>query len=216
MKNIIQKVLLLGAGGQIARHVIDQLADKPTIVQTLFARQPVKIRKPHPANSRIIMGDVLNHAALEQAMVGQDVVYANLTGEDLDLQAKAVIAAMKAAGVKRLIFVLSLGIYDEVPGKFGEWNNAIIGEPLRPFRRAADAIEASGLDYTILRPAWLTDEDTIDYELTTRNELFKGTVVSRKSVAALIADMIDKPEKHICENIGVNQPGTDGDKPYFM
>lgn len=216
MKNIIQKVLVLGASGQIARHVIDQLADKPGVTQTLFARHPVKIHTPHPLNSRIIMGDVLNHTALEQAMVGQDVVYANLTGEDLDLQAKAVIAAMKAAGVRRLIFVLSLGIYDEVPGKFGERNNAIIGEPLRPFRSAADAIEASGLDYTILRPAWLTDEDTIDYELTTRNEPFKGTVVSRKSVAALIADMIDKPEKHIGENIGVNQPGTNGDKPYFM
>ncbi|BCL50091.1 hypothetical protein MPUCK001_39090 [Citrobacter koseri] len=216
MKNIIQKVLVLGASGQIARHVIDQLADKPGVTQTLFARQPVKIHTPHPLNSRIIMGDVLNHTALEQAMVGQDVVYANLTGEDLDLQAKAVIAAMKAAGVRRLIFVLSLGIYDEVPGKFGEWNNATIGEPLRPFRRAADAIEASGLDYTILRPAWLTDEDTVDYELTTRNELFKGTVVSRKSVAALIAGMIDKPDKHIGENIGINQPGTDGDKPYFM
>ena len=212
MKNIIQKVLVLGASGQIARHVIDQLADKPGVTQTLFARHPVKIHTPHPLNSRIIMGDVLNHTALEQAMVGQDVVYANLTGEDLDLQAKAVIAAMKAAGVRRLIFVLSLGIYDEVPGKFGEWNNATIGEPLRPFRRAADAIEASGLDYTILRPAWLTDEDTVDYELTTRNEPFKGTVVSRKSVAALISDMIDKPEQHI----GVNQPGTDGDKPYFM
>lgn len=216
MKNIIQKVLILGASGQIARHVIDQLADKPGVTQTLFARQPAKIHKPHPANSRIIMGDVLNPAALEQAMVGQDVVYANLTGEDLDLQAKAVIAAMKATGVRRLIFVLSLGIYDEVPGKFGEWNNATIGESLRPFRRAANAIEGSGLDYTILRPAGLTDEDTIDYELTTRNEPFKGTVVSRKSVAALIADMIDKLEKNIGENIGVNQPGTDGDKPYFM
>ena len=216
MKNIIHKVLVLGASGQIARHVIDQLADKPGVTQTLFARHPVKIHTPHPLNSRIIMGDVLNHTALEQAMVGQDVVYANLTGEDLDLQAKAVIAAMKAAGVRRLIFVLSLGIYDEVPGKFGEWNNATIGEPLRPFRRAADAIEASGLDYTILRPAWLTDEDTVDYELTTRNEPFKGTVVSRKSFAALISDMIDKPEQNIGENIGVNQPGTAGDKPYFM
>ncbi|HCN8539373.1 TPA: NAD-dependent dehydratase, partial [Escherichia coli] len=24
------------------------------------------------------------------------------------------------------------------------------------------------------------------------------------------------PEKHIGENIGINQPGTDGDKPFFM
>ncbi len=31
------------------------------------------------------------------------------------------------------------------------------------------------LEYTILRPAWLTDEDIIDYELTSRNEPFKGT-----------------------------------------
>ncbi|OUC37078.1 NAD-dependent dehydratase [Enterobacter sp. J49] len=213
---MMKSVLILGASGQIARHVISQLTDKPGVTQTLFARQPEKIAQPHPANSRIIMGDVFNHAALEQAMVGQDVVYANLTGEDLDLQATAVIAAMKTTGLRRLIFVLSLGIYDEVPGKFGEWNNAIIGEPLRPFRRAADAIEASGLDYTILRPAWLTDEDTIDYELTARDEPFRGTIVSRKSVAAIIADMIDKPEIHIGENIGVNQPGSDGDKPYFM
>ena len=185
----MKNVLILGAGGQIARHVINQLADKQTIKQTLFARQPAKIHKPYPTNSKIIMGDVLNHA---------------------------VIAAMKACDVKRLIFVLSLGIYDEVPGKFGEWNNAVIGEPLKPFRRAADAIEASGLEYTILRPAWLTDEDIIDYELTSRNEPFKGTIVSRKSVAALITDIIDKPEKHIGENIGINQPGTDGDKPFFM
>ncbi|HID4473284.1 TPA: NAD-dependent dehydratase, partial [Escherichia coli] len=27
---------------------------------------------------------------------------------------------------------------------------------------------------------------------------------------------IDKPEKHIGENIGINQPGTDGDKPFFI
>ena len=40
-------------------------------------------------------------------------MYANLTGEDLDIQANSVIAAMKACDVKRLIFS-SLGIYDEV------------------------------------------------------------------------------------------------------
>ena len=39
----MKKVLILGAGGQIARHVINQLADKQTIKQTLFARQPAKI-----------------------------------------------------------------------------------------------------------------------------------------------------------------------------
>lgn len=126
-----------------------------------------------------------------------------------------MIAAMKACDVKRLIFVLSLGIYDEVRGKFGEWNNAVIGEPLKPFRRLRMQLRL--LDWNIQFFALhVTDEDIIDYELTSRNEPFKGTIVSRKSVAALITDIIDKPEKHIGENIGINQPGTDGDKPFFM
>ena len=34
----MKNVLIVGAGGQIARHVINQLADKQTIKQTLFAR----------------------------------------------------------------------------------------------------------------------------------------------------------------------------------
>ena len=52
----MKNVLILGAGGQIARHVINQLADKQTIKQTLFARQPAKIHKPYPTNSKIIWG----------------------------------------------------------------------------------------------------------------------------------------------------------------
>ena len=40
--NFQKNVLILGAGGQIARHVINQLANKQTIKQTLFARQPAK------------------------------------------------------------------------------------------------------------------------------------------------------------------------------
>jgi len=88
---------------------------------------------------------VLDRSALDEAIAGQDVVYANLTGENLDDQARSVVASMHAAGVKRLIFVLSLGTYDEAPGKFGEWNRQTIGEDLKSFRRAGDAIEASGL-----------------------------------------------------------------------
>lgn len=55
----------------------------------------------------------------------------------------------------------------------------------------------------------------MDYELTGRNASFKGTVVSRKSVADLIARIIRLPE-HLGGNVGVNKPDTDGDKPYFM
>ncbi|MFV0278845.1 MAG: SDR family oxidoreductase [Parahaliea sp.] len=196
--------------------MVKTLGDQSTLTQTLMVRNPGKLGDNVPANARGVAGNVLEKTPLDEAMAGQDIVYANLIGEDLDRQAETIIRAMQAAGVKRLIFVLSLGIYEEVPGKFGEWNQATIGEDLKPYRRAADAIEASGLDYTLLRPAWLTNEDAVDYELTRRNEPFRGTVVSRKSVGDLITKIIRSPDLHVGANLGVNKPNTDGDKPYFM
>ena len=212
----MNNILILGASGQIAQWVVKALANRPDTALTLLLREPRKLTGNEPANAKVVIGNVLDKKLLKSVVPGQDMVYANLTGEDLDKQVRAVVAAMQAAGVKRLVFVLSLGIYDEVPGKFGEWNNATIGEDLQLFRRAADAIEASGLDYTILRPAWLTDEDEIDYELTARDEPFKGTVVSRRSVGDLIARIVASPALNVGGNLGVNKPGSDGDKPYFM
>ncbi|ANQ23842.1 NAD-dependent dehydratase [Vibrio natriegens] len=212
----MSNVLVLGASGQIAQWVVKSLTNQPEINQTLFLRNPKKLAEFDPAQAQIVVGNVLDRELLKSSMSGQDIVYANLIGDDLDKQAEAVIDAMQETGVKRLIFVLSLGIYDEIPGKFGEWNDNIIGEPLKYYRRAADAIEASGLDYTILRPAWLMDEDEVDYEITEKGQPFKGTVVSRKSVGDLIAKVIVNPELHIGANLGVNKPNTDADKPYFM
>jgi uncharacterized protein YbjT (DUF2867 family) len=212
----MKKVLVLGAGGQIARWVIEMLRNNRDVELTLFLRHRKRLKGDAPKNSKIVEGDVLDKKQLHHAMAGQDIVYANLAGEDIDRQAKNIVEAMKAAGVDRLIFVTSLGIYDEVPGKFGEWNRREIAAYLPPFHRAADVIEASGVDYTILRPAWLTDKDEVDYETTERNEPFKGTEVSRKSVAALIAKIIGSPKLFSRGNPGVNKPNTDGDKPAFL
>ncbi len=212
----MKKVLVLGAGGQIAHWVIEMLKKNDDVELTLFLRHTKRLKGSAPKRSKVVQGDVLNMKQLNHAMAGQDIVYANLTGDDIDLQAKNVVAAMNEAGVQRLIFVASLGLYDEIPGKFGAWNRRQIGAYLPPFRRAADIIEASGLNYTILRPAWLTDEDEVDYETTERNEPFKGTEVSRKSVAALIVKIIDSPELSARSNLGVDKPNTDGDKPAFL
>lgn len=214
--NDMTKVLILGASGQIAQWVVKVLADRSGIDMTLLVRDSKKLIGNEPDNAKLVIGNVLDKKILKQTIAGQDIVYANLTGDDLDLQTKAIVAAMQAFGVKRLIFVLSLGIYDEVTEKFGKWNRDTIGDDLKPFRRAADAIETSGLQYTLVRPAWLTDEDEVDYELTRKGEPFRGTIVSRKSVGDLIAKVILSPNLHIGANLGINKPNTDGDKPYFM
>ena len=100
----MKKVLVLGAGGQIARWVIGMLATKDDVKLTLFLRLPKKL-KNIPKNAHVVQGDVLNKKDLGGAVAGQQIVYANLTGEDIDDQAKSIVEAMDGAKVKRLIFV---------------------------------------------------------------------------------------------------------------
>ncbi|WP_374033739.1 SDR family oxidoreductase [Bdellovibrio bacteriovorus] len=206
------KVLILGAGGAIAQHAIDFLNDEKALELTLFLRNTKQVKQFK--NMIVTEGDVLNEKQLNNAMKGQDIVYANLSG-NMEKMAELIVNSMKANNVRRLIFIASLGIYDEIPGKFGEWNRKMIGAELVTYRKAADVIEASGLEYTIVRPAWLTDADVVDYELTQKNEPFKGTEVSRKSVGAFVADLILHPQKEVKSSVGVDQPGTEGDKPSF-
>jgi len=211
----VKRILVLGASGQIARWVVRDQATKPATALTLLLRDPTKLAGLETGAAKLVIGSVLDKKLLRQAMAGQDIVYANLTGDDLGKQAEHIIAAMRAEGVRRLIFVASLGIYDEVPDKFGAWNRREIGAYLGPYRKAADLIEAAGLDYTILRPAWLQDDDEVNFEVTERQEPFKGTEVSRRSVAALVSQIIEKPDSWAGRNVGINKPGTDGDKPRF-
>jgi uncharacterized protein YbjT (DUF2867 family) len=180
------------------------LAGIKDVQMTLYLRHARTLKGKTPGNAKIVEGDVLDRKALRPAMAVQDAVYANLSGDDLEQQAQSIIASMKDAGITRLIFIASLGIYDEIPGKFGDWNWREIGAYLPPFRKAADLIEASGLEYTILRPAWLTDTDEITYETTGRHEHFKGTEVSRKSVAALVVECIRDPKNFSHKNLGVD------------
>jgi len=207
------KVLVLGAGGAIAQHVIEFLKGDKNIELTLFARNTGGPEKQAP-DAKVIKGDVLNQDDLNNSIKGQDVVYANLDGQ-VDRMAKAIVASMETNGVKRLIFVTSLGIYDEIPGKFGKWNERMIGSDLVRYRHAADAIENSRLDYTVVRPSWLTDKNETAYETTQKGEPFIGTEVARKAVAAYIADVIRTPGKDVKASVGVNKPGVYGDKPAF-
>ncbi|EJG5877262.1 NAD(P)H-binding protein, partial [Listeria monocytogenes] len=143
-----------------------------------------------------------------------DIVYANLAGSNIVAQAKAVVTAMNNKGINRLIWISTLGIYDEVPGKYGQWNHQMLdGGYLETYSEAAQVIEQSNLDYTIIRPAWLSNKDEVDYELTKKGEDFKGTEVSRKSIGYLVATLVAKPDQYIRESLGVNKPNTDGDKP---
>lgn len=171
-----KNVLILGANGQIARIATDMLLDETEVNITLFLRRSNRLNHFSEEEERvtIIDGDVLDLEKLNAAMAGQDIVYANLDGADLEKQAINIITAMVDENVKRLIFVSAGGIYDELPGEFGEWNKRMLGDILIPYQKSVEVIENSDLvDYTILRPVWLTNQDEINYETTKKKKPLK-------------------------------------------
>ncbi len=192
----MRNVLIVGASGNIAGIVIDLLRTESDIQLTLFLRSDRRLKSRVDPGWRIIEGDALKPGDLKKAMTGINVVYANLAG-DLEEMAKIIVKTMDEAGVKRLIFISSIGIYDDP-----------VRPVLRPYRKAADVIEASDLDYTILRPTWFTSVDEVDYEITRKGEPEKGSVISMKSLATFITTLIKSPEKNIRESLGVNKPGS--------
>ncbi|AST83093.1 NAD(P)H-binding protein [Latilactobacillus sakei] len=210
----MEKVLILGAHGKIAQLTRAQLLAKTDAQLVLFLRKANRLTIQDQQREQLVEGDASQQADLVQAMKGVTVVYANLAGANIEAQAKTVVSAMKAAGVKRLIWISTLGIYDEVPGAYGQWNHQMLDDGYLPtYAAAAKVIETSGLAFTIIRPAWLSDKDEIDYEITHRTDTFKGTEVSRKSVAAEVVRLIQNPTEAVGDSLGLNKPNTDGDKP---
>jgi uncharacterized protein YbjT (DUF2867 family) len=193
-------ILILGAHGQIARVATDLFLKRADARLTLYLRNARRLKLSGQADRvRVVEGDVLDTTKLEAAMAGQDVVYANLAGQ-LEQQARCIVKAMEKTGLKRLIFISSMGIYDEIPGERH-------GSVLEPYCKSASIIEASGLDYTILRPAWLNNLDEIDYGTTRKGEPFKNAseVVSRKSVADLVVKLAMTPGLEIGSSLGVHK-----------
>jgi len=194
------KVLILGAYGQIARVATNLFLAESDAKLTLYLRNARRLNGiGHLDRARVIEGDVMDAQSLRMAMEGQDVVYANLSG-DLEGQARTIVAAMKTTGVGRLIFISSMGIYDEVPGQRYD-------SILDPYRNAASVIEHSGLDYTIVRPAWLNNKDEIAYGTTQKGEPFANpdAVVSRKSVADLVVKLALAPHAGVRSSLGVHK-----------
>ena len=72
----MNNVIILGASGNIAKHVIDILVKRDDVNLTLFLRQKSRLRNNDVSKFRIIEGDVLDYIQLRQAVKGQDIVYA--------------------------------------------------------------------------------------------------------------------------------------------
>lgn len=198
----MKNVLIIGATGTIGSAVRKTLLDETDDFLTLFSRSAGRLNV-NPAREKIISGSVTNNSDLDKAMKGQEVVFAALSG-NLGEFARDIVAAMKRNNVQRLIFITSMGIYGEVPPSMGGTLGKV-SPVLRPYREAADVIEASDLNYTIIRPGWFTS-GPVDYEITHKGEEFGGHDVSVASIADLVKKLVEDPNLDSRDSIGINTP----------
>ena len=214
-----QRILILGAAGQIARKLTDALLAQTDAELVLYSRNAAQ-RLGALESSRVSIheGTFQDRENLVAAMQGVDAVYLNAMERADDVQ--NIVDAMQQAGVKRLIGASMAGIEHEVPQALSEWTVANLPESyVKGEHQSAAIVKASDLDYTLLRLTWLYDDaaQSQNYELVPSGEPFADAEVSREAVVqAIIQILSDKqPEKYLRATFGVGQPNTHYSKPSF-
>lgn len=134
----MKKVLIVGATGTIGGAVRQTLLNETDNQLTLFARSANRLKTSE--RESVIAGDVTEDSDLDKAIAGQDVVFVALSGS-LGRFAQKIVAAMDRNKVSRLLFITSMGIYDEIPASVGASGNLSSNPVLRIYREAADVVE---------------------------------------------------------------------------
>ncbi|AVH75373.1 NAD(P)H-binding protein [Weissella koreensis] len=197
-------ILIIGASGTVGGTTRRYLLDNTDDQLTLMARNTKRLGNLNVERERAISGSVNDSEALKSALEGQDVVFAALSG-DLKNMAQSLVAAMDKADVKRLLFITSMGIYNEIPASVEPSGNLASNPVLQTYRDAADVIEASDLNYTIIRPGWFDNGNDTDYQLTHKGEPFGGHDVSVISIADLVMKLAHDQNLGSRDSLGINR-----------
>jgi putative NADH-flavin reductase len=194
------KILVIGATGPTGLELVSQGA-------ALGHEVTAAVRRPElaslPADVQVVRTDVMDPASLAAAMAGQHAVISSL-GTKMERKptfllsegTRYVIAAMKQAGVSRLICITGIGAGDS-RGHGGFFYDRIfqplmLTEVYKDKDRQEAAVRASGLDWTLIRPGMLTN-GTRGGKFRELTDLSGVTVgkISRADVAAYILVHVD-------------------------
>ena len=200
----MKRILILGASGTFGKALVEKLSNDKECHLTLASRHASACYQ-ESERCHVVDCDAMNEADLQQVMKGYDVVYCAISGYDLPVIVANTVSAMKKKGVRRLIFMGAVGIYNEIPVDMDDDDNVRNNPDQIPNRKAADIVENSGLDYTILRPGYLQDGDKDDFTLTFKGEQAKGYVSTIPSVVELAVRLINDDTLYLHQSVSITR-----------
>lgn len=170
------KLTVFGASGRTGTQVVRQALAAGHEV-TAVVRDEARLGVPSAPRLRVVRADVMEPAAIAPALEGADAVVSALGPRRggppavLTDGMRSILKAMGSTGARRLVVVSASGMFAED----GEppltrfvakpLLQAILRDGTADGRRMEDLITASGTDWTIMRPARLTNAPRGQYRI---------------------------------------------------
>jgi nucleoside-diphosphate-sugar epimerase len=192
-------VAIAGAHGKIALLLGSLLVERGDTVRGLI-RNPDHEDDLRAVGIDPVICDLEGESDVAAAVRGADAVVfaagagpgsgeARKTSMDLEGAVKLIDAA-QAEGISRYLMVSAMGAADPpAEGADAEGADRVFSAYLRAKAGADEALRASGLDYTIVRPGGLTDEPGIG--LVSLAERLDRGQIPRADVAAVFLACLD-------------------------
>ena len=194
------RIVVFGAAGRTGRLIVERaLGHGHEVTAVIHATMP---DTPDP-RLITVFGDVREFGAVEAAVTGQHAVAFALShgadrGSDiLEAGIANVVHAMAAQDVRRLAAVSAGGAFARTDKRLSLAFRALIATAMRPVYDDLEAMErrimASALDWTIVRPAALSDEPASgQYRISLDGSLLpKAGRISRADVASVVVKAIE-------------------------
>lgn len=189
-------VLVIGANGQVGQKIVQELAESDHEAVAMVRKEEQVDKLKELGASKVVLADL--EEDFSDAFDGVDaVIFAAgsgpKTGPDktLTIDLWGSVKAMRYAeekGIKRFVQLSSVGTGNPDAG----------GESMKPYlvakRAADDLLLTTGLDYTIVRPGPLSDEEKSGKIDATAEgfQSFENRSIPRADVASVLVNVLDK------------------------
>lgn len=208
-------VLVIGANGQVGRNIVKELAESNHEATAMVRKEEQIDKLKELGASKVVLGDL--EKDFSDAFEGVDaVIFAAGSGPSTGADKTLTIdlwGSVKAAqyaqdkGVKRFVQLGSMGSNDPDAG----------GESMKPYlvakRTADELLQTTNLDYTIVRPGALSDEEKsekIEVSLEGFSSM-EGRSIPRADVAHILVEVLDRNNTYnkVFEVLQGDQPASD-------